>query len=170
MVLTASWCGLRSCPQGSSRRTGGSICSSMESFMRSAKESGHSSKRGQPGRRARGRHWTHKRTAPLGAAARHFVTPAVGSPTLTGNQPGTLPPSGLQFSLSWFFHLAIYNQTAQEGHDSAPWRGHCAARLANRRTWLSLASREWVLCVEAGAASGTCVPRSVVSLCLAGLS
>ena len=61
----------------------------------------------------------------------HCVTPAVGSPTLTESQPGTLPPSGLQFSLSWFFHLAIYNQTAQDGHDSAPRRGHCAAQLAS---------------------------------------
>lgn len=38
------------------------------------------------------------------------MTPAVGSPTLTESQPGILPPSGLQFSLSWFFHLAFYNQ------------------------------------------------------------
>lgn len=52
------------------------------------------------------------------------MTPAVGSPTLTESQPGTLPPSGLQFSLSWFFHLAFYNETARmatiQPHGGAP--------------------------------------------------
>lgn len=52
----------------------------------------------------------HKmQSAHLRAARSALRDPCCRLSTLTESQPG-LPPSGLQFSLSWFFHLAFYNQ------------------------------------------------------------